>query len=520
VSKPFQLKILAAGAALLLASSVFIQPGLAAEAAAAPAAQSPSAPAAAAPAAAQNAAAPQAGDAAAQAETLPPISQNGNVYSFTLANGLQVVVLPNHRAPVVTNMVWYKAGSADEPRGHTGIAHFLEHLMFKGTKTYPGGEFIGLVSRIGGEENAFTSYDYTGYYETVAPQYLRDMMLREADRMENLALTDAVIGPERQVIIEERRMRTDNSPGAMLEEEARATVFMNSPYHNPVIGWKQEMEKLTRQDALAFYGKFYTPNNAIAIIAGDIEPEQARALAMETYGQVKRRAETPARLRPQEPVSRTERLVIMRDARVSEPSFQLYRIVPSYHNAQKPGQAEALDLLGEILGGGDQSRLYKNLVVKKGMAAFIGSAYDGTSVDDGLFYVYGRPRGAATMAQLQAAVKAEIQNISKNGVSEAELEAARKRYLRGFIMSQDSPAGLAQLYGSALAVGMTVQDVNDWPNRLKAVKPADIKAAAAQWLAPGLGVVSELLPPADGARPAKAAAEPAEPISPPGKMAH
>jgi len=434
---------------------------------------------------------------------LPAIAQNGNVYSFTLANGLQVVVLPNHRAPVVTNMIWYRAGSADEPAGHTGIAHFFEHLMFKGTRLYPGGEFSAMVARVGGEQNAFTSYDYTAYYEIVAPQYLRDMMVREADRMENLILTDAVIGPERQVIIEERRMRTDNDPAAMLAEEARATLFLNSPYHNPVIGWKQEMEQLNRDYALAFYNTYYTPNNAVAVIAGDIAPEAARALAVATYGKVKQRAAAPPRQRPQEPVSRTQRAVTLRDGRVAEPSFQIYRVVPSYRNAKNKGEAEALDLLGEILGGGSQSRLYKNLVVKKGIAASVGSAYDGTALDDGVFYLYGLPRGGAALADLQAAAEAEIAAIIKHGVSAAELETARKRYMKDFVFSQDSPAGLAQLYGAALTTGMTVADIQSWPERLKAVKPADIKAVAARYLAPGGGVVSRLLPLHDEAKAAR-----------------
>lgn len=456
---------------------------------------------------------PAAAKEAAASLALPEISKNGAVYSFTLANGLEVVVLPNHRAPVVTNMVWYRAGSADEPRGHTGIAHFFEHLMFKGTKNAPAGAFSAFVAKAGGEENAFTSYDYTAYYQTLAPQYVQEAMRREADRMENLILTDDVIGPERQVIIEERRMRTDNDPAAMLAEEARAALFLNSPYHNPVIGWKQEMEKLSREDALAFYDKFYTPNNAIVILAGDIAPEAARAMAMETYGKVKPRAAAPQRLRPQEPVSRTLRVVTMRDARVSEPSFQIYRIVPSYHNAKKKGEAEALDLLGEILGGGNQSRLYKNLVVKQGIAAAAGAGYDGAALDDGVFYLFGLPRGGATIETLRQAFKAEITAIAKDGVSEQELNAARQRYRKDFIFSQDSPAGLAQFYGAALTTGMTVAEVNDWVARLQMVKPADIKAAAARYLAPDLGVVSLLLPPqpqAEQAKPAQPAAKSAK----------
>lgn len=425
---------------------------------------------------------------------LPEIQAVGPAYTFTLANGLQVVVLPNHRAPVVTQMIWYRAGSADEPQGHTSIAHFLEHLMFKGTAKYPGGEFSALVSRVGGEENAFTSYDYTGYYQSVAPYYLEDIMLREADRMENLILNDSVISPERQVIIEERRMRTDNSPSAMLAEEARATLYLNSPYRNPVIGWKQEMEQLTRDDAIAFYNRFYTPNNAVLMLAGDVTPDRARALAVAIYGKVRQRSETPPRIRPQEPESRTLREVTMRDPRVTQASYQQYWVVPSYHNA-RPGEAEALDLLAEILGGGNRSRLYRRLVVEKGIAAAAGSGYQGMTVDDGMFYVYGMPRGGAGLEELRAAVNAEIVDIIRHGISENELEQARRRFIKAMIFSRDSPSGLAQIYGAALATGQTIENVNKWSDRLKSVKAADVRTVAERYLLPERGVVSRLLPP-------------------------
>ncbi|RCL00726.1 MAG: zinc protease [Candidatus Tokpelaia sp. JSC189] len=427
---------------------------------------------------------------------LPEIRTVGLAYTFTLANDLQFVVLPSRRSPVVTQMVWYRAGSADEPRGYTGIAHFLEHLMFKGTLRYPAGEFSRFVSRIGGEENAFTSYDYTGYYQSVASVYLEDIMLREADRMENLILSDEVIAPERQVIIEERHMRTDNNPAAMLSEEVRATLYLNSPYRNPVIGWKQEMEKLTREDAIAFYNRLYTPNNAILVIAGDVTPQRVRELAMATYGRVKRRVKTINRVRPQEPVSRTFREVTMRDSRVTKATYQQYWIVPSYHNA-KPGEAEALDLLGEILGGGNRSRLYQRLVVEKGMAAVVGSSYQGNAVDDGMFYVYGMPRGEVELEDLRGAVNAEIADIIKNGISESELEQARKRFIKTMIFSLDSPSELAQIYGIALSTGQTIEDVNTWPERLRSlVKVADIKAVAQRYLASEhRSVVSRLLPP-------------------------
>lgn len=426
---------------------------------------------------------------------IPEIEKIGPTQTFTLKNGLQVVVIENHRAPVVTQMIWYHVGSADEPRGHTGIAHFLEHLMFKGTSIHPAGEFSKFIAKIGGEENAFTSYDYTGYYQSVASDYLETIMKFEADRMENLILTDDVIAPERNVIIEERRMRTDNNPEAMLAEETRATLFMNSPYHNPVIGWKQEMQQLTREDAIDFYNRFYTPNNATLIISGDVTAESVRGLAIEIYGKIPVRTKTGMRSRPQEPKSNTSRTITMRDPRVSEPSFQQMWIVPSYHNAKDKKEAAALDLLGEILGGSPRSRLYQTLIVKNGSAASVGSNYSGGAVDDGVFLVYGMPRGKATLDDLQQQVTNQIADICKNGVTEAELNQARNRFIKNMVYSLDSPSGLAQIYGSSLSIGLSVEDVANWPDRLREVTASDIKAVANRYLNSQTNVTSYLLPP-------------------------
>lgn len=429
------------------------------------------------------------------ADKQPTIRKVGVARTFTLENGLQVVVIEDHRAPVVTQMVWYHAGSADEPMGRTGIAHFLEHLMFKGTKQHQDGEFSKFVSKIGGEENAFTSYDYTGYYQSVAPQYLKKIMEFESDRMENLVLTDAVIAPERNVIIEERRMRTDNSPEAMLAEETQATLFMNSPYHNPVIGWKQEMEKLTRDDAIAFYNKFYTPSNATLIISGDVSAEKVLELTLETYGKLANRANPGPRIRPQEPVKNTSRTVTMRDPRVSEPSYQEMWTVPSYKNAKNKQDAFALDLLGEILGGSSRSRLYQSLIVEKGSAAAVGSGYSGNAVDDGTFYVYGMPRGSASLDDVRDEVQKQLNDIRKNGVSQSELDQARKRFVKNMIFSLDNPTGLAKIYGSTLAIGLSVEDVTNWSEKLKDVKTQDIKMVAERYLDSHKSVTSYLLPP-------------------------
>src|SRR5215203_4748518 len=279
---------------------------------------------------------------------------------FTLGNGLEVVVVPDRRAPVVTHMVWYKVGAADETAGKSGLAHFLEHLMFKGTAKNPQGLFSQVVATIGGQENAFTSTDYTGYFQRVTREQLKTLMQFESDRMTGLVLTDDVVKPERDVVLEEFNMRVANNPGARLEEQMEAALYLNHPYGRPVIGWKQEIEKLNREDALAFYRRFYTPNNAILIVAGDVTAEEVKTLAEETYGKVKRITEIAPRVRPQEPVHESPRTVTLADPRVNQPSVQRLYLAPSYTTA-KANEAEALDLLAHILGRGSNSRLYQAL---------------------------------------------------------------------------------------------------------------------------------------------------------------
>jgi len=400
-----------------------------------------------------------------------------SVSTYTLDNGLQVVVIPDRRAPVVTHMVWYRVGSADEKPGKTGIAHFLEHLMFKGTKAHPAGEFSRRVAEIGGNENAFTSYDYTAYFQQVSPDALPTMMEYEADRMRGLVLTDEVVTPERDVIIEERRSRIENDPGALLSEEVDATLFQNHPYGKPVIGWMHEMEGLTRSDALAFYDLYYAPNNAVLVVAGDVEPEAVHKLAEETYGKVPRGPELPPRIRPREPEQNTSRTVLLSDPRVTVPSFQKSWVVPSYTSgdARVP---EALDLLSEILGGGLRSRLYQELVVRQGIASSAGASYRSTALDDTSFTVYGSPRGDATLEAVEAAVDTEIRRIVENGVTQEELDDARDRFLRSVIFARDNQSGMARIYGSTLTTGGTVADIDAWPDRLKAVTADDVKAAA------------------------------------------
>ncbi|UIJ71260.1 pitrilysin family protein [Aurantimonas sp. HBX-1] len=415
------------------------------------------------------------------------------VSSFTLDNGLQVVVLPDHRAPVVTQMVYYRVGAADEAPGESGIAHYLEHLMFKGTTAHPEGEFSGAVADLGGQENAFTTSDYTGYYQQVPAEALETVMKFEADRMANLVLSEEAVLPERDVILEERRMRVDNDPGSQLQEIVQATMFLNSPYGTPVIGWRSEIEQLTRDDAIAFYDKYYTPNNAILLVAGDVTEAQVRRLAEETYGKVERRAEPGERKRAAEPEPLAARAVTLSDPRVTQPSVQTLYLVPSETTAEG-SEAEALDLLSDILGGGTTSRLYRSLVVEKGIAAETGAYYGGTALKEGQFAVYGTPRGDASIDAVEAAIEAEIADIVENGVNEDELERAKNRVRKNMIYLRDSQTAMARRYAAALSTGRTIEDVEAWPERVEAVTVEEVNAVARKYLQERRSVTGHLLP--------------------------
>ncbi len=415
------------------------------------------------------------------------------ISDFRLANGLEVVVIPDHRAPVVTHMVWYRNGSADDPIGKSGIAHFLEHLMFKGTKNHKQGEFSEMVAELGGQENAFTSNDYTAYYQRVAKEHLATMMRFEADRMTNLVLTDEVVAPERDVVLEERRMRTDSDPSAQLNEAVQAALFTHHPYGKPIIGWMHEIEDLNREDALAYYNRFYTPENAILIVAGDVTEGEVRALAEDTYGKIAGQGEAPKRQRPREPEPRAERLVKLADEKVEQPSHQRVYLVPSYTTA-KPGEAEALELLAHLLGGGQTSLLYRKLVVEQKIAVMAGSYYMGTALDDTRFWVYAMPAPEITLEALDEAVLTVIAEVADKGVDAADLERAKTRLIADAIYAQDNQASLARWYGAALTTGTSVTDIREWPARMDAVDAEAVREAARQWLDPKRAVTGFLLP--------------------------
>lgn len=427
-------------------------------------------------------------------------ASDAEVVGYTLDNGLELVVIPDRRAPIVTHMVWYRVGAADDPAGQSGVAHFLEHLMFKGTEKYPAGVLDRMVTELGGDTNAFTSADVTAYFQTIPPDALETMMDIEADRMRNLILLEEVIAAERDVVLDERRQRVDAQPQSILAEELNATLFQNHPYRVPVIGWEHEIADLSREDALDFYDRYYAPNNALVVVTGDVEPDAVHALAEAIYGQVPRGPDLPERQRPAEPPHDTGRTITYADARVTLPSFSRNWIVPSYRQAEA-GEAEALDLLSAILSDGVRSRLYQKFVVETGQAASTGASYDGNAYDYGTFSLFGTPRPGTTLEELEAATYAEIDAIIANGISEAELDRVKTRYIRRTIFARDDQGNMAQTYGIWLTTGRTADDLAAWPDRIRAVTVEQVQSVAEKYLKPEIAVTGYLLPKAEETQP-------------------
>lgn len=412
--------------------------------------------------------------------------------TFTLDNGMQVVVIANHRAPVVHHSVWYKTGAADEPAGKSGIAHMLEHLMFKGTHTIGPGQFSKIIERHGGNDNAFTSHDYTGYYQNIARDRLEMVMEMEADRMIDLVFTEQDFQTERDVVLEERRSRTDNSPRAQFSEQVAAAQFLAHPYGVPVIGWEHEIRSNTYDDAYAFYRAHYAPNNALLVVAGDITAAELKPLAERIYGPIPAQS-LAARERPQEPPQRAARRVEMSDPQVANPEWSRSYLAPSYR-ADPDGHAVALDVLAEIFGGGSTSRLYQALVVDQQIAGNAGAYYSGGFLDTTRFYVYVRPSPGVDMARVEAAVEAEIEKLTGAGVTEEELARAKFGMKAEAIYARDSMSSLARIFGVALSAGATVDDVESWTGKVEALSAEQLVAAARAVLRPESSVTGWLLP--------------------------
>src|SRR5690625_2182911 len=399
------------------------------------------------------------------------------VTDFTLDNGLEVVVIEDHRAPVVTHMVWYRVGSADEPPGKSGIAHFLEHLMFKGTDEIPDGAFSKMVAAEGGTDNAFTSYDYTGYFQRIAADRLDKVMRMEADRMQNLRITENHIGAERDVILEERNLRTDNSPEALFGEQLRAAQYLNHHYGIPIIGWRHEMEELGLEDAQAWYDRYYAPDNAILIVAGDVTPDAVRELAEEFYGPIPP-SNNPPDARPQEPRQLAARHLEMSDPRVGQPYMTRSYLVEAY-DPDEPQESAALSVLARIMGGGLGSRLAKSLEVEQKIAISTGAWYSAQSRDATTFTLYGVPAEGVELAEIEAAIDTELARMVESGPDEEELERAKQVIRADHIFAEDSQFSLARAYGAALSIGLSVADVENWPKVIDSVTADQVRAAAA-----------------------------------------
>ncbi|HUO99491.1 MAG TPA: pitrilysin family protein [Rhizomicrobium sp.] len=423
---------------------------------------------------------------------LPAQAQPAKIFQFVLQNGLQVVVVPDHRAPVVTQMIAFKAGAVDDPPGLSGMAHFFEHMMFRGTRTVPGAGFSQTVARNGGDDNAFTEHDYTVFYEQIAKDKLRLVAHLDADRMANLDLSDTNVSAERDVVMEERRLRVDNDPEALTEEQAEAALYLSHPYGRPVIGWPEEIRHIGRAEADDFYKRHYAPNNAILVVAGDVTAEDVRAAAEAEYGQLQPR-ELGARVDYAQPrrLGETRLVVNRKDAKV--PLFlRLYR-VESYAEAA-PGEAEALEVLARLLGGDATSALYRKLVVERRIATDVSASYDGYARDAGQFSISATPRPGVSLDAIEHAVDEVLNTYIHRPASKAELARAKVQLAAGATFRRDSQFEMASAYARALAVGLTVYDVQQWPARIGDVSAKDVENAASTGLNRIESVTAYLLP--------------------------
>ncbi|MDJ0685938.1 MAG: pitrilysin family protein [Alphaproteobacteria bacterium] len=409
-----------------------------------------------------------------------------------LDNGMQVIVVSKTRAPIVTHMVWYKAGSIDEPLGKSGVAHFLEHLMFKGTTNTPSGEFSSTIARNGGNDNAFTSYDYTAYFQNIAADRLELVMQLEADRMTNLILDPAEIETEREVVLEERRTRTDNSPGARLREQAMAAFYLNHPYRRPIIGWESEIRAITQQDLEDFYGRWYAPNNAVLVVVGDVTMEEVLPLAEKTYGVIPARAVEPPPVQL-EPEHIIDQEISMRDANVREPSWSKRYLAPSYLYGETE-HAYALQVLSEILSGGSTSRLYNALVVEDETASSAGAWYSPSSRGPSSLGFWVAPARDGDLDQAVAAMEAQIALLRDEGVTEDEVSRAIIRLQDSAELAKDSFRGIARLLGAAATIGRDLDEVEAWPERIGSVTAEDVNAAIQAVLVDAGSLSTRLLP--------------------------
>lgn len=412
--------------------------------------------------------------------TVTPAHSNGfGAQEFTLENGMQVVVIPNHRAPVVTHMLWVKAGGADNLPAQSGMAHYFEHLMFKGTKTIAAGDYSKTIKTLGGNDNAFTGADYTAYFESIAVENLPKVMALEADRFQNLLPPDAHFKSEKSVVLEERRQRTENDPSALFSEQLYATLFINHPYGTPVIGWMDEIKNYEWSDVKKYYDAWYAPNNMILVVSGDVTLQDLKPLAQKFYGPLKKK-NLPARTRPNVPFAQAGTELVLHHAQVTQPVFSRLYIAPT--EAKQREDSLALQVLADILSGGSTSRFYKSLVVEQKKAISASLYYNANALDYGTLSIEAIPAQGVTLQDLSQSIDAEIKKVILEGVQEAEVRESIQRLEDEAIFARDSLAGPAMIFGQALTTGSSVLDVENWPQDIAKVTAQDIQRVAKTYM--------------------------------------
>ncbi|MFO7855836.1 MAG: pitrilysin family protein [Paracoccaceae bacterium] len=422
-----------------------------------------------------------------------PAAADWPVTTFTLDNGLEGVVIEDRRAPVATHMVFYRVGGADEPVGRSGLAHWLEHLMFKDADTAAEGGFSALVAANGGQDNAFTSPDVTAYFQRIASDRLGFVMGLEASRMRDLEVGEAEALTERDVILEERSQRVENDPSGRFGEQRTAAMYLNHPYGRPLIGWRHEIAQLRLADALAFHARHYGPDNAVLVVAGDVDPETVERLAREHYGDIPPIGAVP-RERVAEPPHAAPRRVVYEDARVRQPYVIREFLAPTRRT--EPERAAALEMLAAVLGDGLNARLQQALTVERELAVATGAWFSGSTRDYGEFAVYAAPQPGVSLDEIEAAMDEVLETfLASDGPSAEEMERVKTRWRASWIYSQDSQATLARRYGLGLAIGMTVEEIEAWPETLEAVTAEDVMEAARAVLRPETSVTGRLRSP-------------------------
>ncbi|SET55668.1 zinc protease [Nitrosospira multiformis] len=406
-----------------------------------------------------------------------------STHEFTLGNGLRLIVKEDHRSPVVISQIWYKAGSIDEVNGRTGVAHVLEHMMFKGTKKVPGGEFSRLIAAAGGRENAFTGQDYTAYFQQLHKSRLPLAMELESDRMRNLVLTEEEFSKEIKVVMEERRLRTDDQARALVHETLMATSYQSHPYRHPVIGWMNDLQNMTVEDARQWYERWYAPNNAVLVVVGDVDPRQTFNLARKYYGQIK--AKPVLSLDQRKPQIEPKQLGVKR-LTVKAPA-QLPYVAMAYHalSLSKPEtdwEPYALEMLAGVLDGNESARLNKVLVREQRIASTAGASYDSTTRGPAVFYLDGTPSEGKTVVDVEAALRAEIEKLVRDGVTEEELARVKAQVVAGHVFQLDSMFFQAMQIGQLESIGLSYRDVDTILRKLQAVTAEQVREVAKKYL--------------------------------------